>query len=87
VRNERDGGTGEGTTLDDIRLGADCKSVELRSERDESRNGRVYTVTLRIQDALGNVARGVFKVTVPLGRNGVPAIEDAAVLTVTSLCD
>jgi FG-GAP repeat len=37
----------DGTTINDIVIAGDCKSVRLRSERDGKKNGRVYSVTLR----------------------------------------
>ena len=33
----------DGNTSNDIVIAGDCKSVQLRSERDETKNGRVYT--------------------------------------------
>jgi hypothetical protein len=47
-------GGGDGRTLNDIVIGADCKSVQLRAERDGNGNGRVYTITFRVRDASGN---------------------------------
>jgi len=63
-----------------------CKLVGLRSERDETKNGRVYSVTLRVADSAGNVTRAVFKVSVPLKRSGAPAVDSGPALTVTSAC-
>jgi hypothetical protein len=60
--------------------------VQLRAERDGTKNGRVYTVTLRLGDASGNTTRQAFKVTVPLNQSGAPAVEDAVALTVHSRC-
>ena len=40
-------GGGDGNTSNDIVIAGNCKSVQLRSERDENKNGRVYAVTLR----------------------------------------
>jgi hypothetical protein len=67
-------------------IAADCRSVQLRSERDETKNGRVYVVTLRVKDASGNATRKDFKVSVPIGQNGVAAVENAAAQTRTSSC-
>ena len=41
-------GDADGNTSNDIVIAPDCKSVALRSERDETKNGRVYSVTLRV---------------------------------------
>jgi hypothetical protein len=79
-------GDADGNTSNDIAIAPDCKSVELRSERDETKNGRVYSVTLRVADSAGNVRRAVFKVSVPLNQSGAPAVEDPPASTVTSAC-
>ena len=76
----------DGNTSNDMVIAGDCKSVQLRSERDETKNGRVYSVTLRVADSAGNVTREEFKVAVPLNRSGLLAVEDPPALTVTSAC-
>ena len=75
----------DGTTINDIVIAGDCKSVRLRSERDGKKNGRVYSVTLRVGDSSGNVTRRDFKVSVRHDR-GAPAVEDATAMTITSNC-
>jgi hypothetical protein len=50
-------GDADGNTTNDIVIAGDCKSVNLRSERDETKNGRVYAVTLAVADSAGAVAR------------------------------
>ena len=79
-------GGGDGNTSNDIVIAGYCKSVQLRSERDETKNGRVYSVTLRVADSVGNVTRAVFKVSVPLNQSGAPAVDSGPALTVTSAC-
>ena len=79
-------GASDGETTNDILIAADCKSVQLRSERDEKKNGRVYVVTLRVRDASGNTTRADFKVSVPPNQSGAQAVQDAAALTRTSSC-
>ena len=79
-------GGGDGNTSNDIVIAGNCKSVQLRSERDETKNGRVYSVTLRVADSAGNVTRAVFKVSVPLNQSGAPAVDSGPALTVTSAC-
>jgi hypothetical protein len=79
-------GDSDGNTTNDIVIAADCKSVQLRSERDETKNGRVYVVMLRVRDSAGNVTRRDFKVSIPLDQSGTPATQDAAALTRTSGC-
>ncbi len=79
-------GNSDDNTTNDIVIAADCKSVQLRSERDDNKNGRVYVVTLRVRDASGNITRAEFKVSVPKNKNSGPAIQDATALTVLSSC-
>jgi hypothetical protein len=76
----------DGNTGNDIVIAATCTSVNLRAERDETKNGRVYSVTLRVADSAGNITRAAFKVSVPRDLVGFPAIEDAPVFTVSSSC-
>ena len=38
-------GNNDGNTVNDIVIAGDCKSVQLRVERDSSKNGRVYAIT------------------------------------------
>ena len=79
-------GGSDGNTSNDIVIGGTCTSVNLRSERDGTKNGRVYSVTLRVADSAGNITRAVFKVSVPHNQAGLPAIEDGPTLMVTSNC-
>ena len=78
---------GDGTTLNDIVIAPDCKSVQLRRERDGNLNGRVYTITFKVTDAFGSTATATVKVYVPVS-NGGTAIDNgaAAGYTVNSLC-
>ncbi|HEV2862472.1 MAG TPA: Ig-like domain-containing protein [Pyrinomonadaceae bacterium] len=69
---ENAAGNGDGNTLNDIVIAPDCKSLQLRSERDGGGDGRVYTITLQVKDSSGNVATAVRKVFVP--RTG-PAVD------------
>ncbi|HEX6188458.1 MAG TPA: choice-of-anchor Q domain-containing protein [Pyrinomonadaceae bacterium] len=75
-------GGGDGNTLNDIVIAGDCKSVQLRSERMGDGNGRVYTITLMVTDASGNVSTATVKVTVPHSQNGAPAVDDGPSYTV-----
>ena len=80
--------SGDGNTVKDMVIANDCKSVDLRAERDGSKNGRVYTITFKVKDAAGNEGTVSTKVTVPhsQGPKGV-AVDDGPVYTVTnSLC-
>ncbi len=77
----------EGTLASgDIVIAANCKSVQLRRDRNGNGDGRVYTVTLRVQDSSGNVTRANFLVTVLHSQNGSPAVNSGAAYTVNSAC-
>jgi Immunoglobulin I-set domain len=77
----------DGNTLNDIVIAPDCKSVQLRSERDGNLDGRVYTITFKVTDSFGNTATATVKVFVPKNNN-TPAVDSgaAAGYTVNSLC-
>lgn len=77
---------GDGNTVNDIVIAADCRSVQLRAEREGSGNGRVYTISFRVRDASGNIATATAIVTVPKSQGSGPAADDGPHYTVTSLC-
>ena len=83
---ENAAGDADGNTVGDIVIARDCRSVQLRSERDETKNGRVYVVTLRLEDSSGNTVRAEYKVSIPIGQNGQPAIQGAVAYAVSSDC-
>ena len=83
--DELENGDGDGNTLNDIVIAADCKSVQLRSERDGGGDGRVYTITFRLRDASGNTTRATARVVVP-HNNGGTAVDSGVHYTVTSSC-
>jgi hypothetical protein len=78
---------GDGTTLNDIVIAPDCKTVQLRSERDGNLNGRVYTITFKVTDSFGNTATATVKISVPKTNNS-PAVDNgaAAGYTVNGTC-
>ena len=84
--DEIENGDGDGNTLNDIVIAANCKSVQLRAERDGSGNGRVYTIKLRVTDANGNTGTATARVTVPKSQNGAPAVDDGPHYIVNSSC-
>jgi len=84
--DEANNSGGDGNTNNDIVIAADCKSVQLRSERSGNGNGRVYTITFKATDASGNVGTATAKVTVPKSQNGTPAIDDGPHYTVVGSC-
>lgn len=83
--DEAENSGGDGNTLNDIVIAANCKSLQLRSERDGGGNGRVYTITFRVRDASGNTTRATAKVVVPPNNNGT-AVDSGVLYTVTSAC-
>ena len=80
-------GNGDGNTKEDIVIAANCKSLQLRAERADVGNGRVYTTTLRVTDAVGRVGTAVRKVFVPLTVGGTAGDNGAAAgYTVNGSC-
>jgi DNA/RNA endonuclease G (NUC1) len=77
----------EGTAASgDIVIGATCKSVQLRAERNGSDDGRVYTITFRVRDAAGNTGYATATVTVPHDQSHPDAVDSGAAYTVNSGC-
>lgn len=84
--DEPDNSGGDGNTTHDIVIAADCKSVQLRSERMGGSNGRVYTITFKVTDASGNSTTATAKVVVDHSQNGSGAVDDGPHYTVLSAC-
>ena len=83
--DEPEDGAGDGNTLNDITIAGDCKAFQLRSERAVAGNGRVYTITFKVQDNQGNFTTTTATVSVPVTMNGT-AIGNGPMYTVTSTC-
>jgi hypothetical protein len=83
--DEIENGNGDGNTLNDIVIAANCKSVQLRSEREGDGNGRVYTITFKVRDASGNIGRATAKVTVA-HNPGETAVDSGVHYTVNGSC-
>ncbi|MGD9899269.1 MAG: lamin tail domain-containing protein [Calditrichaceae bacterium] len=83
--DEPENGQGDGDTYDDIVI-VNCKTVDLRSERDGSGNGRVYTIQVAAEDENGNIGRASFQVQVPKDKKGDPAIDDGPLYEVINEC-
>ena len=77
---------GDGHTLNDIVIAADCKSVQLRAERDGGGDGRVYTITFKVTDASGNVGTATATVTVPRSQGSGSAIDSGVHYAVAGGC-
>jgi uncharacterized lipoprotein YddW (UPF0748 family) len=86
--NEPDNGTGDGDTENDWQV-VDAHHVKLRAERAGADNGRVYTITIRAEDAAGNVSTQTVTVTVPHDHSDItssrPPAEKEGVLSVLSV--
>jgi hypothetical protein len=70
----------------DIVIAGDCKSVQLRADRDGSGDGRVYTITFRVRDAVGNTTFATAQVQVPHDQGHPNAVNSGAAYTVNSNC-
>ncbi|NND31121.1 MAG: HYR domain-containing protein [Saprospiraceae bacterium] len=75
-------GGGDGNTSEDIVISGDCKSVDLRSERQGGGNGRVYTLHLSVLDYTGNEGTAICQVTVAHNKKDV-AVDDGVSYSVT----
>lgn len=84
--DEVENGNGDGNTLNDIVIAANCKSVQLRSEREGNGDGRVYTITFKVTDASGNVGTATAKVTVPKSQGSGPAVDSGPHYVVLGGC-
>lgn len=82
--DELENSAGDGNTLNDIVIAADCKSVQLRSERDGGGDGRVYTITFKVSDGF-NTTRVTAKVVVQ-HNPGETAVDSGVHYTVVSNC-
>jgi uncharacterized repeat protein (TIGR01451 family) len=78
--DEVENSSGDGNTLNDIVIAPDCKSVQVRAERDGGGDGRVYNITLKVKDSSGNVTTAVRQVIVP--KTGSTATDSGAHYTV-----
>jgi hypothetical protein len=78
-------GNGDGKTFDDMIIGDDCMSLDLRSEREGTGNGRVYTVYLELEDGNGNTGTALFMVNVPHDKKST-AVDDGIAYEVMGNC-
>jgi hypothetical protein len=58
----------------------------LRADRDGSGDGRVYTITFRVRDAVGNTTFATAQVQVPHDQGHPNAVNSGAAYTVNSNC-
>jgi len=83
--DETENGGGDGNTFNDIIISADCKSVQVRAERRNSSDGRVYTITYQVTDTHGNVGTKTATIEVPKNL-GVPVVNSGPNYTVNGTC-
>ena len=83
--DETEEGGGDGNTLNDIVIASDCKTVQVRAERRNSADGRVYTITFKVTDTHGNVGTKTSKIHVPKNL-GIPVVDSGPNYTVNGTC-
>lgn len=83
--DEAEDADADGSTLNDIVIASDCRSVQLRSERSGTGNGRVYTITFRLVDTHGNITRVTANVVVPHNTGETP-VNSGVHYTVNGTC-
>jgi hypothetical protein len=77
---------GDGNTLNDIVIADDCKSVDLRVERDGGSDGRVYTIHFSVSDSNGNTTTGTAQILVSHDNRACRAVDSGVHYTVSSAC-
>jgi Immunoglobulin I-set domain len=77
---------GDGNTTNDIVIAADCKSVQLRAERDGNLDGRVYTIAFKVTDSFGNTTTATARVIVPHDQGNGGAVDSGPHSVVNSTC-
>jgi hypothetical protein len=79
-------GNGDGHTCQDILLTPGASSVQVRSEREGTSNGRVYTLHYTVTDDAGNSTSGSCRVSVPHDQSGRTAVDSGVKYCVGSGC-
>jgi hypothetical protein len=72
-------GNGDGHTCQDILISSDGKSVQVRSEREGTGDGRVYTVSYAVTGPSGSSAQGTCHVYVPHDQSNNHEVVDSGV--------
>jgi len=83
--DETENGNGDGNTLNDIVIASDCRSVQLRSERNGGGDGRVYTITFRLTDTHNNTTTVTARVVV-VHNPGETPVDSGVQYTVNGGC-
>ena len=68
---------GDGNTTPDAQAGATAETVQVRSERSASGDGRVYAIDFEVSDGRGGVCTGTSYVGVPKDQGGSPTPVDS----------
>ncbi len=84
--DELENSGGDGNTLNDIVIAGDCKSVQLRAERDGGGDGRVYAITFSVKDGSGNVGTATAYVLVEKSQGSGPPVNSGPHYTVNGSC-
>ncbi len=79
-------GMADGNTTNDMKIAANCKSVDLRRERVEGGDGRVYTIHFKVTDENGNTATATAKVLAPPNQSSATAVDNGAIYTEQGPC-
>lgn len=79
-------GSSDGSTTQDIKIASNCTSVDLRSERQDNGNGRVYTLYLKVSDSRGNTGTATARAIAPINQSGTTAVDNGPAYTVLSNC-
>ena len=82
---ENDPGGSDANTLNDIEIAGET-TLNLRAERDDALNGRVYTINFRVVDGFANAVSATATVTVPLIKTSAAALGPGPGYTVPSSC-
>jgi hypothetical protein len=80
-------GNADGNTRQDIKIASNCKSVDLRSERMDGGNGRVYTIYFSVTDGNGNRANAIARAIAAPNQSGTTAVDNGPIYTVYSNCN
>ncbi len=75
IQDEPINGLGDGDQVPDAAL-VDGDTVQLRSERAENGDGRIYYISFTADDGKGGLCNGVVAVSIPLDQSGnIPAVD------------
>ena len=74
---------GDGHHAPDILLSDDCRSVQVRAERQGPKDGRVYKLGVRFVDAAGNTAEEACQVIVDHDQRGATGVDSGEAYRVT----